>query len=175
MNIHPEVKIRRDAKVTLYSFNDYFEGFEHVEAVQRILGDKTVEVLKNLKVEFIGVTWAYMGVSDLDGHLVVGAPYLQNGEYNSIYLDVIHELTHVQQFIEGKALFDGNFEYVDRPTELEAYRNAVTEARNLGLNDEQILAYLKTEWMSDEDHHKLAQALHIPVKKKQKTPDNAKE
>jgi hypothetical protein len=45
---------------TTRSFSDYFRGFEKVEAVRRIFGDKTEQVLRDLKVEF---TWAggYMG------------------------------------------------------------------------------------------------------------------
>jgi hypothetical protein len=46
---------------------------------------------------------------------------------------------------------------------VEAYRYAVEEARNLGLSDDRILEYLKTEWMSDEDLLCLAQALNIKI------------
>jgi hypothetical protein len=34
-------------------FMDYFKGFEKSQAVRGIFGDRTDEVLKNLKVEFI--------------------------------------------------------------------------------------------------------------------------
>ena len=74
---------------------------------------------------------------------------------------VIHELVHVRQFMEGKKLFDANYDYAERPTEVEAYRHAVEEARRLGLNDDQICNYLKTEWMSREDLRTLAKALNV--------------
>ena len=64
--------------------------------------------------------------------------------------------------MEGKQLFDSHYGYADRPTEVEAYRYAVQEARRLGLSDERICQYLKTEWMSDEDFKRLAQ--HVDVK-----------
>ncbi len=63
--------------------------------------------------------------------------------------------------MDGRELFDGNYDYVDRPTEIEAYRYTVKEARRLGFSDERILDYLKTEWMSDEDLKKLANHLEI--------------
>ncbi len=35
--------------------------------------------------------------------------------------------------------------YVDRPTEIEAYQTTVAEAKRIGMTDEQIIEYLKTE------------------------------
>lgn len=154
------VRILRNAKVSTYPFTDYFEGFERVDIVRKIFGEKTVEVLSNLKIEFIGRR-GYMGVSNEDGHLIVSARYLNNGDIIDIYLDVIHELVHVKQFMEGEELFDRNYRYVERPTEIEAFQYAVEEARNLGLSDERICNYLKTEWMSDEDLTRLAKALNV--------------
>jgi hypothetical protein len=142
------------------NFNDYFLGFDKNEAVRGIFGDKTEEVLRNLKVEFMGL-FGYMGVDNTDGHLLVNARYLENGDKIDIYLDVIHELCHVKQYMKGEELFDSNYEYVDRPTEIEAYRYTVKEARRLGLSDERICQYLKTEWMSDQDFKKLAKHLGV--------------
>jgi len=146
--------------VSLHQFKDYFKGFEKVEAVRRIFGDRTDEVLNNLKVEFMG-SRGYMGVNNSDGHVLMGANYLKNGDQIDIYLDIVHELVHVRQFMEGKELFDDNFSYIDRPTELEAYRHTVEEARRMGLTDERILQYLKTEWMTDKDLKDLARALKV--------------
>jgi hypothetical protein len=144
----------------MHQFVDYFKGFEEVQAVKRIFGEKTGETLKNLKVEFAGRR-GYMGVSDLDGHLIVSADYLKNGDIIDIYLDIIHELVHVRQFSEGKDLFDDKYQYIERPTEIEAFRHAVEEAKRLGLNDERICQYLKTEWISEEDLEKLAKTLDV--------------
>jgi hypothetical protein len=147
--------------VTKHPFSDYFRGFEKIDAVKSIFGEKTDEVLSKLKVEFIGASWGYMGVSDLDGHIIISISYLKNGDFRDIYLDIIHELTHVKQFKEGKKLFDSHFSYVERPTEIEAYRNAVEEARRIDMKDTQILEYLKTEWMSEEDLKRLANSLNV--------------
>jgi len=156
-----KVKIVRTAKVQTYPFTDYFQGFENVEAVRRIFGERTEDVLRNLRVEFHSLRRGYMGVSDIDGHLLVSAHYLKDGDIVDIYLDVIHELVHVKQFMEGKDLFESSYSYVDRPTEVEAYRHAVEEARRLGLGDKRICQYLRTEWMSDEDLKQLADSLNV--------------
>jgi hypothetical protein len=142
------------------NFNDYFKGFDKNEAVRGIFGEQTEEVLRNLKVEFMGL-FGYMGVDNNDGHLLVNARYLENGDKTDIYLDVIHELCHVKQYMEGKELFDPEYDYVDRPTEIEAYGVAVKEARRLGISDERICQYLKTEWMSDDDFKKLARNVGV--------------
>ena len=141
------------------TFKDYFKGFEKVEAVKGIFGKKTEEVLGNLKVEFI--FFGYMGVDGTDGHLMVNERYLSNGDKEDIYLDVIHELVHVKQLLEGKELFDSKYNYVDRPTEIEAYTYTIKEARKRGWKDERICSYLKTEWMSKEELRRLAKNINV--------------
>ena len=127
-------------------FTEYFRGFEKNRAVIGIFGKETEAVLSNLKVDFIW--FGYMGVSDDDGHLMVNKRYLSTGNKQDIYLDIIHELCHVKQHMEGRDLFDPLYDYVDRPTEIEAYRYAVQEAKRLGLSAMEIRVYLKTEMMS---------------------------
>jgi hypothetical protein len=142
------------------SFAVYFKNFEKIEAVKRIFGEKTAEVLQNLKVDFIWFS-GYMYVDSSTGHLVISARYLKTGNKVDIYLDIIHELCHVKQFMEGKDLFDPQYSYVKRPTEIEAYLYTIQEARRLGLSDERICEYLKTEWMSDRDLKFLAKAVNV--------------
>ncbi len=142
------------------NFTDIFKGFEKVDAVKGIFGENTETVLRNLKVEFVKFG-GYMGVDDVTGHLMVNPRYLNSGDKTDIYLDVIHELCHVKQHMEGKELFDSRYAYVDRPTEVEAYRYTVQEARRLGLSDERICDYLKTEWMSEDDFKRLAKAVSV--------------
>jgi hypothetical protein len=119
----------------VHPFKDYFKGFEKIRAVKDIFGIDTERVLKNLKVEF---TWVggYMWVNGKDGHLMMSSKYLNAGDKIDIYLDIIHELVHVKQFTEGKELFDIHYSYTERPSEIEAYRYTVNEAKNIGLNDE---------------------------------------
>jgi len=143
-----------------HPFLDYFKGFEKVETVRRLFGERTEEVLRNLKVQFM---WAggYMGVNASNGHLMVNSKYLNKGDRIDVYLDVVHELVHVKQLMEGEELFDSHYGYAERPTEVEAYNYAVEEARKLGLKDERICLYLKTEWMSDAAFKRLARTLGV--------------
>lgn len=146
-----------------HRFTDYFKGFEKIEAVREIFGERTEKVLGNLRVELTW-SWGYMWVNNTTGNLVISSRYLSKGDRVDIFLDLIHELVHVKQFMEGKELFDSNYSYIDRPTEVEAYRHAVEEARKLGLNDERICEYLKTEWMSSQDLRILAKTLNVECK-----------
>jgi hypothetical protein len=143
-----------------YPFLDYFKGFENVEVVRRIFGEKTEVVLGNLRVEFSSVG-GYMGVNPFNGHLMINPHYLSSGDKLDIYLDLVHELVHIRQRMDGAELFDPSYGYVERPTEIEAYHYAVEEARRLGMSDERICEYLKTEWMSDLDLRQLAKVLHV--------------
>jgi hypothetical protein len=135
-------------------FLEYFKGFDKVAAVQGIFGEKTTEVLSHLTVELSWIS-GYMYVDGADGHLVISKGYLNTGNRTDIYLDLVHELCHVKQFMDGKELFDPSYDYVDRPTEIEAYRYCVQEARRLGLSEERIRLYLRTEWMGEADYERL--------------------
>jgi hypothetical protein len=141
-------------------FLEYFKGFDKLPAVQGIFGEKTTEVLSHLRVELSWVM-GYMYVDGSDGHLVISKGYLNTGDKTDIYLDLIHELCHVKQFLDGKELFDPRYDYVERPTEIEAYRYTVQEARRLGLSEERICLYLRTEWMSEYDLKRLAKSVHV--------------
>ncbi|MCK4953467.1 hypothetical protein KAS14_06765 [Candidatus Bathyarchaeota archaeon] len=149
-------------KTVTYPFTDYFHGFEKVKAIRRLFGERTEDVLSSLKVEF---TWigGYMRVNN-EGHLVVNLRYLKNGDRVDIYLDIIHELVHIKQFMEGKQLFDSKYSYIERPTEIEAYRYVVKEARRVGLNDERICEHLKVEWISYDSFKQLAKTLNVNCK-----------
>jgi hypothetical protein len=141
------------------TFLEYFKAFDKVPAVQAIFGDKTTAVLSQLKVE---LSWlnGYMYVDGNDGHLVISKKYLNSGNRTEIYLDLIHELCHVKQFMDGKELFDPRYAYVDRPTEIEAYRYCIKEARRLGFSQERIRRYLRTEWMNDTDFERLVKSVN---------------
>lgn len=153
--IDPKVQIVRSVNTGTHKFRDVFIGFEKLNAVKEIFGNRVREELSKLAVEIFGRD-GYMLVSDEDGHLVVSHNYLRNGEEWSIYLDVIHELVHVRQFREGKNLFDSNYTYADRPTEVEAYRVCVQEGRRIGLSELELFQYLEVPWMSKTDHLRLA-------------------
>jgi hypothetical protein len=157
------VQIVRDADVSLYPFTNFFKGFEKVEAVKSTFGEETESILNNLKIEFFSFKFGYMGVSDEDGHILISTHHLKNSDFRTLYLDVVHELVHVKQFMEGKQLFNSEFDYVESPVEIEAYRHAVKEAKRIGMSDKEIIEYLKVEWVNDEAHKKLVETVGLKI------------
>jgi hypothetical protein len=153
-----EVGILRKVTEPAGRFTDHFRNFENVEAVQRIFGEETREVLANLLIEFTNAT-LYMRV-DYDGRLLINPHYLGTGDFTDIYLDVIHELVHVKQVMDGKNC-NHDLQYVERPLEIEAYRTAVNEARALGLDENRILDYLESDLINGEELKQLAITLEL--------------
>ncbi len=160
--IDPTIKIARNIESGTHKFKDIFVGFEELDAVKAIFGKKTSEQIESLIVEVFPRD-GFMGVSDYDGHIVASQSYLNNGEEWSIYLDVVHELVHVRQFKDGKELFDQSYSYVDRPTEIEAYKVGTQEARRIGLTEEEIYNYLDIPWISKEELKRLAKSCHLQI------------
>ncbi|MDG6906535.1 MAG: hypothetical protein JRN20_12200 [Nitrososphaerota archaeon] len=161
--IPPKVRIVQNIDSGTHRFKDIFIGFEELEAVKRVFGERTSEELDSLNVEVFPRD-GYMGVSDYDGHVVASQTYLNGGEEWCIYLDIVHELVHVRQFKEGKKLFDSKYGYVDRPTEIEAYRVGTEEARRIGLTDREIFKYLEVPWITRDELRRLAKACGVKVR-----------
>lgn len=155
------VTINKEAKVPRLHFTEVFKGFEKVEAVRKTLGESTESILKGLELEiYSGHGFGYMHVVDKNC-LSADVDYIKTGREIDIYLDVVHELVHIRQALEGKELWDENFAYVDRPTEIEAYKVCTDEGRRLGLSDKDLAGYLKTDWVSEEDLARLLKSLNI--------------
>jgi ribosomal protein S18 acetylase RimI-like enzyme len=154
------ILIRRDAGVGPHLFAGVFQGFESVGAVREVFGGATPRILSELPLEVVDGE-GYMHINAVKGSIVVSESYLKRGDQKYLYLDAIHELVHIKQHMEGKELWNRRYKYVDRPTELEAYRITVAEARRIGLVDEQLVDYLKVEWVNEEDFAKLLASLGV--------------
>ncbi len=102
-----------------------------------------------------------MTVNNDDGTVNVGLGHLRNSEAEVLYLDILHELYHVKQQREGADLYPPKVANIDRPTEIESYAFTVKAARHIGLTDDDILDYLYVEWITPEDHIKLAERLDV--------------
>lgn len=157
------VKIIRKTTKPICRFPEHFRNFEQVKAVQRIFGDSTSEVLANLEVEFTDAT-IYMRV-DYDGRLLINPKYFEHGNFTDLYLDVIHELVHVKQVLNGKNC-NHALPYVQRPLEIEAYRTAVDEARTLGLDECEIVEYLDSDLINADELQQLTAALEVNCEKR---------
>jgi hypothetical protein len=145
-----------------YNLREVFSGLEGVEPLIKCVGDESVlkRILDRTRVTLKDED-GYMYVNDEDGSLVVGLEYLKSGEEVHLYLDVIHELVHVKQFLQGQELFDRRYSYVDRPTEIEAYRCCVEEGRKIGMSEAAIAKYLYVEWITKADHARLLKRLQV--------------
>jgi len=149
---------------------DIFSGLQHIEILARYIDDPSLlgKILEGTEVT-ITKQADYMHVNEKDGSLFVGLEYLHNGELRHLYLDIIHELIHIRQYLEGKELFDQKFNYVDRPTEIEAYQCAVDEARKIGMTEETIADYLYVEWITTKEHERLMKTLGVRSKRNERS------
>ena len=88
--------------------------------------------------------------------IVLAEEYYKTGSDLDLYLDMLHEVTHIRQHHEGKDLWDERYAYVDRPTEIEGYAVAVEEGRRLGMQEDDVIEHLTNPWMDKEDIERLA-------------------
>jgi hypothetical protein len=146
------IKVKRKTPAaSLQPFTDYFKGFEKVAAVRKVFGDETEAVLARLKIGFISNKQMYMGIRDVDGNLAVGTYHLRHSPTRVLYLDIVHELFHIKQWMRDKEWFTkehekfmGDFSlYYSSPIEVPAYKHAVREAERLGMAPDEIVEYLK--------------------------------
>src|SRR5208282_4540532 len=150
-----QVRIERHAPTQLYPFERFFRGFSEVPTIRDLFGPQTARVLRNLKVEFFSARFGYMSTSDLDGHLIISSHYLNDGDFRNVYLDIVHELAHVKQFRDKKPLFYPKLSYVDAPSEIEAYSITVREGKRIGMTDDELIEYLRIEWIQPAEHRRL--------------------
>ena len=162
LRVPKEFGVHREKKVVVVPLKKVFEGVDKLSIVRKIFGKKTSEIVNSLTVELYSRR-GYMGVSQDDGRIFLSQPYLKDGPDHYLYLDIIHELVHVKQQREGKDLFDEDYDYVDRPTEIEAYKLAAEEARRIGMNDKEILEYLDIEWMTAASLKKLVKNIALEL------------
>ena len=150
------VSIERRSPTKLYPSERFFKGFGDLPPIRELFGARTAQVLRRQKVEFFSARFGYMGTSDVDGHLLISSFHLKDGDFRTLYLDLVHELCHVRQFQRGKPLFYPKLSYVDAPSEIEAYTFTVKEGKRIGMTDRELMDYLKVEWISPAEHRRLA-------------------
>ena len=157
------IKINRDAKPGTYYIEDIFDGLKSTKVLKSIFDSNKEldDVFFDTKV-VVDTNSHYMHVKNEDATIVIGLDHLKNAEKMILYLDIVHELVHVKQQRKGLDLYDKSYSYVDRPTEIEAYIVAVKEAKRLGMNHKDIMEYLEVEWITSDEHRRLA--THVGLK-----------
>jgi hypothetical protein len=139
-----------------HRYLDVLPGVTGSPALTRIAADPParVRLVESARVQIRGGRgYAFVDV-DLPA-IVMSEWYFREGEEQDLYLDLLHELTHLRQLEEGLDLWDERFEYVDRPTEIEGYAVAIEEGRRLGMSDEDVVLHLSNPWMTARDVHRL--------------------
>ena len=93
--------------------------------------------------------------------IVAGLDHLRASSPMMVYMDIFHELSHVRQRRDGANLWEPGVRYIDRWTELDAYRIVVEDARARGASEEFLRDYLKVEWISRAEHAELLRKLGV--------------
>jgi hypothetical protein len=159
-------RVRRSTDIGEYKLTDVFTGLESSPSLFKVFGSKTqmTKIIRHLKLR-VEPHDSGLWLDRDTGTICIGARHLTSAKNDFLYLDVIHVLVHVRQFLEGKELYDQAFEYVDRPTELEAYRTTVAEARRVGMDESEILRYLRMDAADDSELGKLMEKIGVKVRR----------
>ncbi len=159
-------RVRRSAGIGEYKLTDVFAGLESSSSLLKVFGSKTqmTKIMKHLKLR-VEANDSGLWLDRSTGTICIGSKHLTTAKSDFLYLDVIHVLVHVRQFLEGRELYDQAFEYVERPTELEAYRYTVAEARRVGMGEDEILRYLRMDAADDSELGKLMEKIGVKARR----------
>jgi hypothetical protein len=175
-------RIARDLPLGRHSLLTVFPGLDRLPPGRKIHADAKVRstLFTTTEIELVGEDmWMYVAprelpkvtrgrwepvVSPETNCIVVGASHLRESPALTLYLDIYHELCHILQRDGGAELWEPGVSYVERWTEVEAYRFVVVEARRLKVSDVYLRDYLSVEWITAADHRKLLRTLGVSVR-----------
>ncbi len=174
-------RIARELSVGRHPLLAMFPGADKLPVARRLVPDAPARpsLFSETEVELVDQDlWMYVAphekpkiarsrgwkpvVSKDKDCIVVGASHLAESPALVLFMDIFHELRHVLQRHAGANLWEPGVSYVERWTEVEAYRFVITEARDLGASEEFLREYLKVEWISEAEHRKLLVAVGVP-------------
>jgi hypothetical protein len=159
-------RVRRDTEIGEYRMTDVFAGLESSSSLMKVFGSRSemTKIMAHLKLR-VEPNDSGLWFDRDTGTICIGSKHLGGAKADFLYLDVVHVLVHVCQFLEGRDLYDQAFEYVERPTELEAYRYTVAEARKVGLDESEILRYLRMDAADDSELGKLMDRIGVKARR----------
>ena len=162
INMKNVFRIHRRLEPGQYRLEDVFTDIRTYGILRAIFADaeEIDGVIARTKV-FVVDRPHEMFVDNDDASITIGLTHLRCASDEFLYLDIIHELCHVKQHLQGRNLYDRSKAYVDRETEIEAYQITVQEARRIGLSDDAISCYLRVSWITPEDHKRLVRKLYV--------------
>ncbi len=177
----PGFEVNRSAGPGRHPILEVFPGMDRLETARRIEPEAggRARLFASTRVEVVtSDVWMYVAPWEVppgarrewrpvmapgEDVIVVGRGHLADSPTFTLFLDIFHELRHVQQRHAGRQLFDRTVSYVQRPTEVEAYQFVVDEARRFGVTDGYLRDYLRVEWISDAEHRELLATLGVPA------------
>jgi hypothetical protein len=151
-------QITRNLGLGRYRITEVVVGLENSVALNTIYGSKLNEVLNTTCVDVVSNPWQ-IWVNRQTKRITITKGYLSETESGTLYLDFVHEMIHIWQITKGEDVFDRSVSYVDAPTEIEAYRYTVEDAKRIGFSRIDIIDYLKVRWITDEEHSRLVKAV----------------
>jgi hypothetical protein len=175
----PPFRISRTLTPGNYPLTEVFPGFLDTSLFSRYPGpaDRTRAIAEGTSVQIVPEEmWMYVApfkpppfaeevgwkpFISLTNCIVVGHSHLAESPAITLFMDIYHEFSHILQREAGRELWDDAHDYVDSPTELEAYRFVISEARSLGVPDSFLRHYLEVEWVSPADHLRLLKNLEV--------------
>ncbi len=174
-------QVQRDLPLGRHPILKGFPGLDQLETATRHEPDagKRARLYANTDIELVADDiWMYVSphevpkeargqwkpvVSPKSDCIVVGESHLRESPELILFMDIFHELCHILQRQAGAELWDRRFSYTERPTEVEAYRFVVEEARRYGVGDEALRDYLRVEWIDDAEFLQLLQKMGVPA------------
>jgi len=167
--VPPGFTVDRKIPVGRHSLLEVFPSLERLATAERHEPDplKREKLHRQTFVEIVPEdVWMYVAPHELPKQargrwkpvlsegkdcIVVGESHLRESPELILFLDIFHELCHIRQRHAGLELWDRRYSYVTRPTEVEAYKFVVDEARRLGVKDAILRDYLRVEWIDEKE------------------------
>lgn len=152
-------RVVRSLKCGLHPFRSLLPRFEESPTIQRV-ATADMPIVSLLDLAFVEITegegFCFVNVENPEKPVIIlFESYYIKGNPLDLYIDLAHELTHLRQYAEGKELWDHEFHYVDRATEIEGYAIAVEEGIRLGMTEEQVMRHLFNPWLSPAETSRL--------------------
>jgi hypothetical protein len=176
-------RIQRDLPVGRHPILDAFPGLDKLAPAKRLVVQKAARerLFRETCIELVDQDlWMYVAPKEMPEFVprrrwkpvisgdvdcvVVGEKHLRESPALTLFMDIYHELCHVLQRQGGAELWPPGFTYVERWTEVEAYRFVVEEARKIGVPDSFLREYLRVEWISEAEHLQLLEKLGVTAR-----------
>ena len=172
-------RVDRAVKLGRHPLLVAFPGLDGLPAARRLVSGKGArqKLFEDTQVEVVDEDlWMYVApkqipktfrrrwkpvVSPDADCVVVGEKHLRESSDLMLFMDIFHELCHVLQRQGGADLWPPGMSYVERWTEVEAYRFVIREARRFGAQDAFLRDYLRVEWINEEEFHTLLDSLEV--------------